>query len=290
MSFGIAIGDFIATGELIWKLYRQVYQVARGAPMEVQALQKELSDIHNVINAIVEDAKQDNYPIDKAGPDRSKLATDIMQRTKDIALSLQGLLERYDFWEPGTGVRKKFAWKLLWSKIKYASEVCLINDLRSKLAYQNGILTLLLLAANNSSLERITSQNDALMKSVESIKSAMHGVFPIMNPTMTNGAFDEQSQYEVANAFLAKAEVHGQLWSTVGINDWIQAGKWWLMKVMYHAGTITNIFSQDWNLGERPGVYGPTQSVMDIDGHYLYPPTVEFFDKRNAAIRDPASE
>jgi hypothetical protein len=30
---------------------------------------------------------------------------------------------------------------------------------------------------------------------------------------------------------MAKAEVNGRSWSSIGIDDWIQAGKWWLMKV-----------------------------------------------------------
>ena len=38
MPFGLGIGDFIATGELAERLYKEIIQVARQAPEEVKDL------------------------------------------------------------------------------------------------------------------------------------------------------------------------------------------------------------------------------------------------------------
>lgn len=53
------------------------------------------------------------------------------------------------------------------------------------------------------------------------------------NPAMT--AFDTQTPKLTLlklNAELMKeAEVGQRKWSAIGVDEWIQAGRWWLMKV-----------------------------------------------------------
>jgi hypothetical protein len=43
MSFGFAVGDSIAVGQLAQSLYKDVYLVARGAPEEVRLLVSEVA-------------------------------------------------------------------------------------------------------------------------------------------------------------------------------------------------------------------------------------------------------
>ena len=135
MSFGFAIGDFIATGELCWKIYRQVYEVSKGASAEVQALHKELSNMSNVIRALVEDVKEPNSAVAQAGSDRIQLTNDIMERTMETLGNLQNLLKKYDLLRsPSNGGGRKLSTLIRrnWDKIKYTKEVRTINDLRSK--------------------------------------------------------------------------------------------------------------------------------------------------------------
>lgn len=136
MSFGFAIGDFIATGELCWRLYREVYEVAKGAPAEVQALHRELSDMSNVIKALVEDVKQPGSAIAEAGADRVSLANSVMDRTKEILQGLEELLKNYDILKvPRNGTQKRMFVKRMWSSMKYSSSVGKINELRSKVQF-----------------------------------------------------------------------------------------------------------------------------------------------------------
>lgn len=129
MSLGFSIGDFITTTELCWKLYRQVYQVAKNAPAEVQSLEKELSGMQNVLRAIVEDVQNPGSPIAQAGADRVQLTNDIMHRTREVLDSLQKLLKKHDFKNADS---RKLMLKRYWDQIKYAKEVRTIDGLRAK--------------------------------------------------------------------------------------------------------------------------------------------------------------
>ncbi len=57
MSFGFALGDFLAVGNLAWKLYRDCYKVARGAPQEFQLLVTEISTLSNSLTILQEEVK-----------------------------------------------------------------------------------------------------------------------------------------------------------------------------------------------------------------------------------------
>jgi len=89
----------------------------------------------------------------------------------------------------------------------------------------------LILRSFSSSLERIKSQNEKLLRCVGEIKAFIFGASQRANAPLIDGPFDQQFQYELTRGMMAKAEVNGRAWSSIGIDDWIQAGKWWLMKV-----------------------------------------------------------
>jgi hypothetical protein len=47
---------------------------------------------------------------------------------------------------------------------------------------------------------------------------------------LVSDAEDEMLQVSLAAAFMKNAEIL-QPWNTIGAHQWIQAGRWWLMKV-----------------------------------------------------------
>ncbi len=73
MSFGFAIGDFIATGELAHGLWREIYMVARAAPEELKSLSAELSVFSQSIDLLVEQAGNPESILVQAGEDRVQL-------------------------------------------------------------------------------------------------------------------------------------------------------------------------------------------------------------------------
>lgn len=55
MSLGFGIGDFIAIGNLAWKLYKDYYSVFRKAPKEIELIKDELRNLNNTIRVLRDD-------------------------------------------------------------------------------------------------------------------------------------------------------------------------------------------------------------------------------------------
>ena len=135
MSLGIAVGDFIAAGDLGWRLYRQVYRVARDAPEEVQALRRVLSETADVIRIVNEDLQLPDSPIARLGPERVSLASRIADETNRILKELEKLLEKTDLLSlSSTGARasQRAFWQRNWQKLRYAKDARHMNELRAK--------------------------------------------------------------------------------------------------------------------------------------------------------------
>jgi hypothetical protein len=80
-------------------------------------------------------------------------------------------------------------------------------------------------------LERIRSQHDELLKRVEEIKAYIQTPPTVLNPPLITASLDNDSQFQLTKAFMKSAEAQGRSWTSIGIDDWVQVGKWWLMKV-----------------------------------------------------------
>ncbi|KAL1648444.1 hypothetical protein SLS58_002199 [Diplodia intermedia] len=133
MSFGFGVGDFIAAGELCRKLYRNVYTVSIEAPEEITCLQNELSQLKSTIDMLVQEVKDPNSLIARCGQDRVKHANGIMSEVKTTLLEkLEKLVGKYEYFISQVGGAKKNIMKRKWDKVKYASEIRTINDLRVK--------------------------------------------------------------------------------------------------------------------------------------------------------------
>jgi hypothetical protein len=78
MSFGFAIGDFVAVGQLAFKLYRDCFKVAKGAPQEFQVLKGELSNLHNALKILEEEVKNPESVLIKAGEDRVRMVNEMV--------------------------------------------------------------------------------------------------------------------------------------------------------------------------------------------------------------------
>lgn len=134
MSFGFGVGDFIAVGELSWKLYRSVYQVARDAPPEIKSLHQELSNLSNIIKALHEDALQEDSTLAQAPEERVELGRSLLKATEDNLQGLAKLVDKYlPLGEPRVDPKsRREAIKRLWTKVKYTGAVRDINDYRAK--------------------------------------------------------------------------------------------------------------------------------------------------------------
>lgn len=133
MSFGFGIGDFIAVGELCWKLYSQVYKVSRDAPEELRGLNQELGNLHNTIQLLVEELKDEDSVLKRSGDVRIKLVNRVMSQLEETLKKMQQLSKRYaDLQTPTKGQGKRLNPRIYWDRLKYSQELHTINDLRAK--------------------------------------------------------------------------------------------------------------------------------------------------------------
>lgn len=133
MSFGFGIGDFIAVGELCWKLYSQVYKVSRDAPEELCGLNQELGNFHNTIQLLLEELNDNNSVLFNSGDVRIDTVRRIMSHSEETLKKMQQLSDRYaDLQTSSTAQEKRRMLRIYWDRLKYTRELHNINDLRSK--------------------------------------------------------------------------------------------------------------------------------------------------------------
>ena len=128
MSFGFAVGDFIAVGDLAHRLWRDVYSVARAAPQDLKELSSELSVLSQSISILVEDLNNPNSTLIMAGDSRVKLVTETMAGAKETLTKLQDFAKKHGAIR--TDDRSKV--KKAFDRLRYAKDASALNSLRSK--------------------------------------------------------------------------------------------------------------------------------------------------------------
>lgn len=128
----------------------------------------------------------------------------------------------------------------LWARFKWSVEMTSIDGLRNKLVYHNTVMNLLLTSVGNSSLQRIESSTDALENDVREIKfyiTGQHVTERSLIPSIS--AVDNESEKLTLSAsFMQNAEVL-QPWSTIGVDQWIESGRWWLIRSQMELYTVS---------------------------------------------------
>lgn len=128
MSFGFAVGDFIAVGDLAHRLWRDVYSVARAAPQDLKELSSELSVLSQSISMLVEDLNNPNSTLMMAGDSRVKLVTETMAGAKETLTKLQDFAKKHGVIR--TDDRSKV--KKAFDRLRYVKDASALNSLRSK--------------------------------------------------------------------------------------------------------------------------------------------------------------
>jgi hypothetical protein len=96
MSFGFSVGDFMATGQLAWRLYRDYYRVARVAPTELGLLRGEIGTLSNAIQILQEEVDNEESILRRSGEDRIRMVNEMMGRVADTLKELDKVSKKYD--------------------------------------------------------------------------------------------------------------------------------------------------------------------------------------------------
>ena len=101
-------------------------------------------------------------------------------------------------------------------------------------AYTNHITTHSIKNDRSSSLQQLQLSNQKLERRFSQIEILIDrgGTSASTDPPVISAAAGGLSNMRLLSAGLMKqAEEGGRKWSAIGVDDWIEAGKWWLMKV-----------------------------------------------------------
>ncbi|KAF5590854.1 hypothetical protein FPANT_5885 [Fusarium pseudoanthophilum] len=198
MSFGFGVGDFIAVGELCWKIYTRVYKVSRDAPEELRALIQELGNLSNTVNLLNEEVQDQEEWMKRAGERRLEYTCKVMGQVKATLQKMDQLADKYAELGKGGGLEgSRRPFRIQWNRVKFAFEVSSINELRAKLDELRNLMI----------GHRISPENPLL-----------------------NAPLDDEDRAELSAAFLRSSEIGDRPWASIGIDDWLHAGKWWLLK------------------------------------------------------------
>jgi uncharacterized protein YlxW (UPF0749 family) len=126
MSFGFAIGDFVAVGQLAFMLYRDCFKVAKGAPQEFQMLKGELSNLHGALKILEEQVRNPESALAKAGEDRVRMVNEMVSNVGVTLKKLEKVAARFGVLGDTSKGRK------IWVRFKWSVDFATIDWLRNK--------------------------------------------------------------------------------------------------------------------------------------------------------------
>ncbi|KAE8441293.1 hypothetical protein EG329_005559 [Mollisiaceae sp. DMI_Dod_QoI] len=150
---GYGIGDFIAVGQLVWK----VYKACKGAPSEFQELRRELSTLHTIIHELEDEARMPTSLLNRRGSNRKSELYDMLRNLSSVLEQIEDIAERYH----SLGKDQKRAW----DRIKFAGTD--LATLRSKLLVHIGGINVFIASLSAGSLARIEGILDDLVRDIQ---------------------------------------------------------------------------------------------------------------------------
>jgi hypothetical protein len=242
MSLGFSIGDFIATGELAHRLYKEVYMVAREAPEAVQQLFKELPVMHQSIEILIQEVQNPDSVLAAAGQPRVDSVNQLMVSTRETLDKLEKLANKYELLSRKPTDRRKLRFNSL--RLKFAKDASHIADLRGKIGYHCNLLQLLLTSAGNSSLERLHANDQVLkqnqekmnallenMHLAEQARNRMNEPSNLPAPIIT-AVVAQEVQMRLSEEFIQSSEQR-VTWPEVSVDVWLDTAAHWLGKARY---------------------------------------------------------
>jgi hypothetical protein len=148
MSFGFAVGDFVALGRLSGSLYKQ----CKGASAEFAAVCNEVLSIDTALRELEDQAQNEDSILNHAGKERQKELNNIVQNCTEVLQELEAMVTRY---RSLVSSQEK-----VWDRIKFGNEG--IEVIRNRLLLHTPTLTLFLTTLGTESLGRVEKKLDEI--------------------------------------------------------------------------------------------------------------------------------
>ncbi len=119
MSFGFAVSDFVAVGELPWRIYRS----CKGLTEEFHEISREALTVHTVVKELQDEADDTNSVLYRRGTPRKQELLLLIRNLKSALLEVDIMVEKYQ----GLARRER----RIWNQLKFATED--LGQVRGKL-------------------------------------------------------------------------------------------------------------------------------------------------------------
>jgi hypothetical protein len=139
MSFGVAIGDFVAVMNLAWKLHQDFYKVLQDCPQDIKDLSRDLATIYGVLKHIQEDLESEESIINFHGQGRRDLMQSMVKNLNETLEGLQKLVFKFHSLAV-EGSRKK----QMWSRVQWVVNQRKISRIHQDLTFHTASFNLIL--------------------------------------------------------------------------------------------------------------------------------------------------
>lgn len=121
--------------------------VVQDAPKEFRDLVDSLTSVHFTIRNLEAEIKKPDSALSLSGEDRARNVISMVSAITRTLKALEELVNRYQIIVKPTGDLTAY-WCRLWSKVKWSTEVKIIEDLRQKLVFHTNTINLYMMTVN----------------------------------------------------------------------------------------------------------------------------------------------
>ncbi|RPA79535.1 hypothetical protein BJ508DRAFT_211068 [Ascobolus immersus RN42] len=227
----MSLGDFIAAADLARRLYKDLYQVARRAPQELKELQLEINNLKSAIEIMEEELVNPKSILRQSGDSRTKLLESIAQEIRELLEELHGVWKKYNDHYAEAGKSKL---KDLMAGIGLARKLPELNRYRAKVCLRPSSARQIY-EWEHKSLLQFQSSLDSIDNNIQDIKDMIgmnrtERALPMVSD-MIGGAEGQSIDWMFLTRKFARNAEEKRNWASIGVSEWINAGRWWLMQV-----------------------------------------------------------
>jgi hypothetical protein len=128
MSFGFSVGDFITVGQLAFRVYQDVYMIAKNAPAAIKKLRDELAILSGAINILISEIEIPTSLVNNAGEMRKKMVIELIKNILSTLAELEELSGKH----AGMSNEEVSKARQIWARVKWTKDARSMTTLLAK--------------------------------------------------------------------------------------------------------------------------------------------------------------